>query len=123
MAQLRNTNALKHGATSDDRIAPVARNHRRRVLRQLGLSPRDLDPIGRGYLDGYCRTIAKVEAIDAYLGEHGLMRPDGDPQPVLKLYVSLVNSARLALARLEAHVRGRRHDPQAALAAYLDGDG
>jgi hypothetical protein len=89
------------------------------VLRQLRLSPRDLDAIGRGYLDAYVTLRAKVDAIDAYVDEHGLIRPDGEPQPVLKLYVSLQNSARLALARLEQHVRVRRSDPIEDLQTYL----
>jgi len=103
-AQPANQNAISHGATSERHIRPLAHNHRRRVLRQLRLSPRDLGPIARGYLDLYCRTQAKVELIDAFVSEHGLVRPDGEPQAVLKVYTSLVNSSRLALARLEAHL-------------------
>jgi hypothetical protein len=29
----------------------------------------DLDELARGYLDLYCRTLAKVEAIDRYVEE------------------------------------------------------
>ncbi len=98
---------------------PIARNHRRRVLRQLRLSPRDLDPIGRGYLDSYVRLVAKIDLIDRYVAEHGLLRADGEPQPALKLYVSLANSARLALVRLEDHLRKQKRDPATVLAQYL----
>jgi hypothetical protein len=112
-----NLAAVKHGASSRDRIRPLARNHRRRVLRQLRLSPRDLDPIGRGFLDQYVRLTAKVDLIDAYIAEHGLIRGDGEPQPVMKLYVSLQNSARLALQRLEAHLVSREMGVEQLLAA------
>jgi hypothetical protein len=90
------------------------------VRRQIGLRAGDLDPIGRAYLDQYARVQAKLDLADAYLGEHGMIRSDGEPQPIMRLYVSLANSARLALARLEDHLRVRRQDPGAALAAYLD---
>lgn len=102
-----NVSALRHGAFSERQIRPVAARHRRNVLRQLQLHVRDLDPIGKGYLDSYIRLRAKLEAIDLYVDEHGLIREDGEPQPVLRLYVSLQNSARLALQRLEQHLGSR----------------
>lgn len=103
-------------------IRPVTRNHRRRILRQLGLSPRDLDPIARGYLDLFCRLSAKIDLIDRYVAEHGLLTADGEPQVALSLYVSLANSARLALARLEAHLQTSRSDPNRVLIDYLGAD-
>jgi len=113
-----NVAALRHGATSRDRFAPLARNHRRRVLRQIGLSPRDLDAVGRGYLALYCATAAKLDLLDAYFAEHGFLKADGEPQPGAKIYTSLANSSQRALARLEAHVRDRGDvDPLLALEA------
>lgn len=97
----------KHGAASETQIRPRARNHRRRVLRQLRLRPRDLDPIGLGYLDAYVRLQAKLDAIDAYVAEHGLIRGDGELQPCMKAYATFSNSARLALQRLESHLTDR----------------
>ena len=38
--QAGNTVRLAHGATSEGHIRPVARTHRRRLLRQLGISAR-----------------------------------------------------------------------------------
>ena len=104
--------SVRHGASSERRIAPVARAHRRRVLRQLRLRASDLDPLARGYLDLYARTLAKVELLDAYFAEHGLLTASGEPQGGARFYVSLVNSARLALSRLEAHLASR--DPAVA---------
>jgi hypothetical protein len=114
-----NLAALKHGATSERQIRPLARNHRRRVLRQIGLSPRDLDAIGRAHLEHYCRTTAKIVLIDRWLDEHGLIRDDGSLQPCMRLYVSLTNSARATLARLEEHLRKREADREFDFAAAL----
>jgi hypothetical protein len=77
----RNQAALRHGAFSERQIRPRAANHRRRILRQLRLRAGDLDPIGRGYLDQYVRLQSKLELIDRYVEEHGLLRDDGEPQP------------------------------------------
>lgn len=116
----KNQNATKHGVASETRIRPVARNHRRRVLRQLRLSPRDLDPLSAGYLDLYCRLMSKIELADRYLSEHVLLKADGEPQPVLRVYSTWVNSARLSLARLESHLGARAKSPHVVLTAYLD---
>ena len=78
--------------------------HRRRVLRQMRLRPGDVDPIGRAHLDAHARLQAKVDLIDRYVEEHGMVLPDGEPQPVMRLYVLLQNSARLALQR-QQHLR------------------
>jgi hypothetical protein len=94
-----------HGATSEAQVRPLARNHRRRVMRQIGLRAADVDPIGRAHLESYVRLAAKVDLIDRYIEEHGMILPSGEPQPVMRLYVSLQNAARLALQRLEAHLR------------------
>jgi hypothetical protein len=111
--------ALVHGATSERRIRPLARNHRRRVLRQIGLRAGDLDPVGRALLEHYCRLTAKVVLIDAYLDEVGLLDEAGVPRPSLNLYVQLHRAALGALGRLERHVGPREDDPFEALAAHL----
>ena len=48
-------------------------------MRQLGLKAADLDPIGKGYLDLFVRSMAKVELADRWLSEHGLLKADGEP--------------------------------------------
>jgi hypothetical protein len=100
-----------HGATSERQIRPRAANHRRRVLRQLRLRAGDLDAVGLAYLDSYVRLIAKVDLVDTFLDENPMIRADGSLQPCMALYVSLVNSSRLALVRLEDHLRGRQLGP------------
>jgi hypothetical protein len=102
-----NTAALKHGATSESRIRPLARNHRRRLLRQIGLRAGDLDPVGRALLEHYARLTAKVVLIDAYVDDAGLLDEGGQPRPCMTLYVQLHRAALSALARLEAHLGTR----------------
>ena len=89
-------------------------------MRQLRLRAGDLSPIGKGYLDAYVRLRAKIELIDDYLGEHGLIREDGSVQPVMGLYVSLQNAARLALGRLEQHLQ-QNHGPDPLEALMIEG--
>jgi hypothetical protein len=115
-----NENATRHGVSSSRRVAPVAANHRRRVLRRLGLRAGEVDAIGRAHLDAYAQIAAKIELLEAYLGEHGIVRADGEPQPVMRLYVSLQNSSRLALTRLESHLRARSSDPHERVQRFLD---
>ena len=38
MSIMGNQNALTHRASSERQVVPLARNHKRRVLRQLGIS-------------------------------------------------------------------------------------
>lgn len=113
-------NATRHGATSSRQIVPRAARQKRRLLRQIGLRARDIDPVARGYLDLYCRAVAKVELLDDYFDEHGLLKADGEPQPATKFYVAVGNTARLALARLEDHLRAQGAAP--SMVATLQGE-
>ena len=118
--QAGNAAAVKHGTSAKSQIRPVARLHRRRLMRQLGLRASELDPIARAYLDLFVRTQSKVSLADEYLAQHGLLDAEGKPRPVLSVYTSWVNSSRLALGRLEAHLATTTHDPRAALSNYID---
>jgi hypothetical protein len=108
-----------HGVSSEREIRPLARNYRRRVLRQFGVRASDLSPVAKAYIDQIVRLRTKIDLIDAYLAEHGMIRPDGNAQPVLRLYGTLENSLRLAVNRLEENLRVRKRDPRAELDAYL----
>jgi hypothetical protein len=99
--------AVRHGATSERQIRPLARNHRRRFLRQIGLRASDLDPVGRALLEHYVRLTAKVVLIDRYLDEAGLLDEAGTPRPCADLYVRLHRAALAALGKLEAHLEAR----------------
>lgn len=114
-----NEAALKHGARSDKRVSPRAATHKRRVLRQIGLRASDLDGIALGYLDGFSRAQAKIELLDAYADEHGFIDRRGKPRGFVAVYVSLLNTARLALSKLDEHLK-KRDDPRVpSLEQYL----
>ena len=102
--------------TKQSEIAPLARRHRRRVLRQLRISPRKLDGPGRGYLQLVARTMAKLDQLDAYFADHPFVREDGTVPPAAMLYPTLVNTSARVLNQLETHVAAMRPaaDPWAA---------
>ena len=124
MAKFGNANAASHGASSERHIRTRAARLRRNVLRQLRLRVADLDPIGRQYLDQVVRLRTRVEFVDEYLDAHGMIREDGEVEPVTKLYTSLHNSLRLATARLDDHLRERGIEPSmvARLQSQARGD-
>jgi hypothetical protein len=115
-----NTFAVKSGVTSERQIRPVARNHRRRVLRQIGLRASEVDPVGRAHLELLCRATSKIELLDRYVDEHGLVRPDGTLQPCMRIYPTLLNTARASLKALERHLRQRKPDERFDFAAMLN---
>lgn len=111
-ARSGNTNALTHGARSPSRIKARARAHRRRFLRQARLRASDLDPITLAYLEGWARSLAKIDAYD-----------DAEVERDPREYHAALNSARLWMAKLEARMKalgidlGRKGDPIAGLIA------
>ncbi|CAN5200007.1 hypothetical protein BH09ACT13_BH09ACT13_10370 [soil metagenome] len=109
---------LKHGARSERQIAPVARAHKRRMLRQSGLRAGDLDGVGNALLDNWSRAQAKVSLLDDFFNVHGLVDEHGEPQPAARLYFTGLNSARLALARFSEHM-SRRTPSRDALSDYV----
>lgn len=94
-AQLEQRRAapLQHGAYSSNQIKRRARAHRRRFLRQIGLRASGMDAIAGGYLDGWARALAKVDAYDSADLER-------DPRE----YHAALNAARLWLGKLEARL-------------------
>lgn len=111
---------LDHGARSSYRIEGVARNNKRRLLRQIGLRASDLDGIALGYLDAWARSFAKVAMMDAWVEEHGWVDVDGNPPPFASHYFTAVNSASRALSKLEDHLRQRGAEP--SMVAILQGE-
>ena len=89
--------SLPSSLTKQSEIAPLARRHRRRVLRQLRISPRDLDGPGRGYLQLVARSMARLDALDAYFADHPYVREDGTVPPAATLYPTLVNTSARVL--------------------------
>ena len=104
-----NEAAMRHGASSERRVSGRATAQKRRLLRQNGLRASDLDGLGLAHLDLAARALAKVELLDEYWADpaHGFINAKGEPHPAAKVYFAAINSARLALARLEAHLRAQ----------------
>lgn len=115
-----NQAALRHGGNSPSQIVRVARGQKRRLLRQIGLRAADLDGIGLALLDNWARAQAKVELLDQWLAEHGIVQADGEPTPPMKLYFTALNSARLAATRLAEHLRARVGEP--SMVTILQGE-
>lgn len=112
--------ALRHGVHSEAQIRPVARAQKRRLLRQVGLRAGDLDGIGMALLDNWARAQAKVELLDQWLAEHGILEADGEPKPPMKIYFTALNCARLAATRLAEHLRDRVGEP--SMVTILQGE-
>jgi hypothetical protein len=115
----RRTAPLKHGGSSPTEIDVKAATVRRRFLTQNALRVSDLDALGRARLDGWARPQAKAELLDRYFAEHGLLDESGIPRPAAAIYFTALNSARLALTKLEEHLRTRVRPPEADLDAHL----
>ena len=92
----------KTGARSPAIVAQHARAEKRRFLRQTGLRIGDLDGVALAYLDGWSRAQAKIALMDRWIAEHGFLDDDGNPPPFIGIYFTAINSARLAISRLQA---------------------
>ena len=107
MGALGNLNAVSHGAHSPAQTRPVARSQKRRLLRQIGLKANDFDGVGAALLDNWARSQAKVQLLDAHFAEHGFLDEKGVPREATRVYFTAVNSARLAVVRLDEHLKAR----------------
>ncbi|MEP6977620.1 MAG: hypothetical protein ABI948_06165 [Thermoleophilia bacterium] len=55
----------------------------------------------------WSRAAAALALMDEYAAEHGWLDGKGNPRGFARLYVSMLNAERLALARLDEHFRAR----------------
>jgi hypothetical protein len=109
--------SVTHGARSEAALAPIVGNMKRSLLARMGLRQRDLDGLARELLDNYCRSKAKVVAIDAWLEHNAMIRPDGTvPAVMSKLYFTALNAStrqlealRNVLADMDAGDRSYAH--------------
>jgi hypothetical protein len=69
-----------------------------------------------GYLDLWARSMAKVSLYDDYADEHGWLDEDGNERGFVRTYFAALNSCRLALAKLEDHLRSRGAEPSMVVA-------
>jgi hypothetical protein len=102
-----NAAALTHGATSERQIVHRGTVEKRKLLRQIGLRQDDLESVGRALLTNWSRAAAALHLMDDYAAREGWLDRDGQPRGFARLYVSLLNSERLALKALSDHLRAR----------------
>ena len=124
VVEQRRVAATVHGAKSEHQIRSVARAHKRRLMRQMGMRICDLDGITLAYLDGWARAWAKVTLLDEHFAEHGLIAPGGT-DALLRVYFTALNTSRLQLQRLSEHL-ARHGTGTEDLDDYIDqayGDG
>lgn len=114
----RRAAALVHGAKSEARIRPVAKNQKRMLLRKLGLRAGDLDAVSAILVDLLARSLAKLQLLDEHYARVGIVRADGSGEPTLALYFSALNSARLTAGRLGDQL-ARRGDGGESLEDYI----
>jgi hypothetical protein len=105
--QPHNEVAVRHGATSERLIGRRATVEKRRLLRQIGLRQSELGSIGRALLLNWSRAAAALHLLDEYAGKEGWLDAEGNPRGFSRLYVSLLNSERLALRSLSDHLKSR----------------
>lgn len=104
----RSDASMKHGLRSERRIKPLARSKKRAFLRRNGLLASALDGPTLAHLNRWARMEAMADLAQRYLDEHGLIRDDGEPQPVLRYLVAVENGGRLAMKALEEALRSRK---------------
>jgi hypothetical protein len=114
----RSKAARKHGAQSGQ-IVRRATVEKRRLLRQIGLRQQDLESLGRALLQNWARAAAALALMDGYAEREGWLDEHGHPRGFARLYVSLLNSERLALRALGDHLRAAEGDPWVRLADHL----
>jgi hypothetical protein len=105
-------------------VKPLATIQKRRFLRQNGLRKSDIDGIGLALLDSYARAQSKVELLDLWFAEHGIVDEGGRPQPSLSIYFTALAAATKTLGRLHDHLRRQAEvDPFDRLNDYLVSEG
>ena len=95
---------MKHGARSTTALAPAVVSMKKGLLARMGLRQRELSWAGRELLDTYCRSKAKVVAVDTWLESNPMIRPDGSAPDVMKLYFVALNASTRTLEALRAVV-------------------
>ena len=108
LENLRPAGALKHGATSERKLAPLRAQHRAALLRRVP----QLDAQRRSLL---ADLLARIELAGEFIDVHGLMRNTRETHPVLELLSRWERRAWEMLSALEAEHRAQR-EPHAAKA-------
>jgi hypothetical protein len=70
-------------------------------------------------LEEFIRIRARVEAIEEFTERQGLLKPNGEPLPVLKLYIALLNAGGRGQARLDDYLQEVKAQEPSELETYL----
>jgi hypothetical protein len=65
-------------------------------LARKGALASELSPEQLAYLETWARAMAKAELIDRHIAEHGLFRENGELQPAMTLFLTLLHMAVVA---------------------------
>jgi hypothetical protein len=114
--------ATRHGLRSEYRLRATAKNQKRTILRKLGVAARDLDAVSAIYVDVMARGLSKVQLLDTYYAERGIVREDGQGEPTLSVYLSALNLVRLTAGRLSEHLQRQGGLPTESLQSYIEGN-
>jgi hypothetical protein len=84
----------------------------------MGRRASDLDAIAAVVVDLLARALAKVVLLDRHYAAAGIVRPDGQGEPTLPLYLGALNAARLTARQLAEHL-GRQGESAETLEDYI----
>jgi hypothetical protein len=100
-------------------IHNAARAHKRALLRRMDKRAGELDVTAAVFLDLLCRALGKVTQLDAWYAEHGIIKPNGEGQATLTVYLAALNSARLSAQRLSDHLARQNGGSEPSLDDYI----
>ena len=94
----------KHGAYSGGVLIPITEDKRKEIMDVLYGQDVPIAITDKVYVDLLARCLAKIEVMDRWLSQFGIIGEDKDglpiPQPLLKVYWAAVNSAMRACDQL-----------------------
>ncbi|MDP9231362.1 MAG: hypothetical protein M3O73_01200 [Actinomycetota bacterium] len=110
-----------HGARGELRVRDVE-NQQARIVRQVGVSYAELDPMARALITNLSRVRVQLRHLERYSAEH---YPDGvDAEGKLPsysaYYVALLNSERHAVRALAAHLPTAADAAQRRMREYVE---
>ena len=95
------------------------------LLKRMGLRQAELTWAGRETLTNYCRTLAKLKAIEDWLLVNPMLDDAGVPAPCMQLFTTLSNTATRQLGELRAVIgeMARQDERYDAALASLESEG
>jgi phage terminase small subunit len=96
----RPCNAITHAAYSKADLVPLTQKRRREIVRLIRGELNLICNSDKLMVELLARNLAKVELMDRWFDEHGLMDKENEIQPLLKVYWLAVNSSTRMLDQL-----------------------